>query len=437
MDGSSAGAQRYAPKSGGSDLAASSSQKPGAPPAVGGSVRSYAGSANRAASRYVPSGQVKGDALAKPAAGKPIANRTAAEKPLSPKLQPRAAASGVPGGSIASKRYASSDRLASTAARPLGGSSAHPALHDRIVNESVSVSPRLAPLSASAATGGACFNNPAHGCGWGWGWNHCGYGWNACWDPCCTTGFGFGFGWSSCFYFSSWWPYHCYSSSCWYDDWCYGWSRPWGYGSYWWWPETCYCPTYLVTAPVANTPVVYEHALSGEANAAPARSRELTPAEIAAKYVSLGDFYFKEGRFAEAVDAYTRARTNSPKDPTIDFVLADAAFATGDYHFAAFLIGESLKLDAEMAKSEADKRLFYGDVKVFEQQLDTLRKYLAEKPYDAMATLVLGYNLKFSGRPEEARKAFQRVVEIDPGNTTATLFLAALPPAGEKGEKKD
>lgn len=407
---------------------ASSNQKPAspAPLAVGGSVRSYGNNADRAAGRYVPNGGPKSEAVAKPSAGKPMTNGTAADKPLSPKLQLGKTAVAKPNGAT-NNRYVSADRATASPSKATAGVAPRPALRDRIVNESVSSpSPRL-----SAAATGACFSNPVNGCAWGWGWNHCGYGWNACWDPCCTTGFGFGFGWSSCFYFSSWWPYHCYNSSCWYDNWYCGWSQPaWGVGSYWWWPETCYCPTYLVGE--SSAPVVYERPLSEPNAAAPAHSRDLTPAELAAKYVSLGDFYFKEGRFAEAVGAYSRARTYAPKDPTIDFVLADAAFATGDYHFAAFLIGESLKLDAEMAKSEADKRLFYGDVKVFEQQIDTLRKYLVEKPYDAMATLVLGYNMKFSGRPEEARKAFQRVVEIDPGNTAATLFLAALPPAADK-----
>jgi hypothetical protein len=58
-------------------------------------------------------------------------------------------------------------------------------------------------------------------------------------------------------------------------------------------------------------------------------------------------------------------------------------------------------------------------------------RYVEEKPYDAMAHLVLGYNLKFSGKPKDAAKAFQRVLEIDPASRAARLFLDALtaPPA--------
>ena len=50
---------------------------------------------------------------------------------------------------------------------------------------------------------------------------------------------------------------------------------------------------------------------------------------------------------------------------------------------------------------------------------------LQDKSYDAAAWLVLGYNLKFSGDPEGARRAFERVAEIDPGQEAARTFLRA------------
>jgi predicted TPR repeat methyltransferase len=70
--------------------------------------------------------------------------------------------------------------------------------------------------------------------------------------------------------------------------------------------------------------------------------------------------------------------------------------------------------------------------------LQTLMHYLADKPYDAMAHLVLGYNLKFSGKPKEAEQAFRRVLEIDPASAAATLFLKALtePAPAEKPDKE-
>jgi cytochrome c-type biogenesis protein CcmH/NrfG len=171
---------------------------------------------------------------------------------------------------------------------------------------------------------------------------------------------------------------------------------------------------------------------------------EGTPESLAQKYVNLGDFYFREERFTEAADSYARARTYLPNDASLHFLLADAVFATGDYHFAAFLIGEAIRLDPAMARADADKRQYYGKPATFEAQLGKLEAYLKDKPYDAMGWLVMGYNQKFAGHPDEAKKSFGRVLEIEPENRSAKAFLEALenpapkpeaekPPADRKG----
>lgn len=298
--------------------------------------------------------------------------------------------------------------------------------------------PRLNPRSGYTAPGTRSY--------YGYGYNNHGYcsvpGWSS-WYGCnssmwMTANIG-SWWWSSSWCSPSWYYYG--SSSYWYNGWSYNWCRPrHRVSTCWWWPTSCYYPTYYygydpgydpgydyqptyVTV-VQNMPAAGTGEVVASAPApAPA---ELTPAELAQKYVGLGDFYFSEGRFSEAADAYARARTYAPGDPTILFVLADATFATGDYHYAAYLIGEALRMDPGMAGVEADKRLLYKDVKVFEAQLKTLESYLTEKPYDAMARLVLAYNLKFSGRGAEAIKAFERTLEVDPESSAARIFLAAL-----------
>jgi tetratricopeptide (TPR) repeat protein len=157
------------------------------------------------------------------------------------------------------------------------------------------------------------------------------------------------------------------------------------------------------------------------------KSNEATPESLARKYVELGDYYFKAGRFAEAVDAYSKARSYAPDDASVHFVLADAVFATGDYHFAAFLIAEALRLDPALASAETDKRSFYGDPKVFDTQMEALDRYLDIKPYDAQAHLVRGYNLRFSDKKDAAIAAFRRVLEIAEIHA-AQVFLDALVP---------
>lgn len=244
---------------------------------------------------------------------------------------------------------------------------------------------------------------------------HCGSGgfaWSfSLWHPWFVARAGF---WGDCH--RDWWWYRstCYSppSSC-----------------YWWYPSSVYCPTYLY---VPST-VVYRETTYVEAEPAPAiqpaaagGGKELAPRTLADKYLELGDFYFRAGRYDEAADAYARARTYAPNDAGLHLVLADAAFADGDYHFAAHLLGEALRLDPNLATVKFDKRTLYGNPADFDAQMASLDRYLADKPYDAMAHLVRGYNLLFSDRPLTAVAAFRRVLEIDPSQATASRFLAAL-----------
>lgn len=242
------------------------------------------------------------------------------------------------------------------------------------------------------------------------------------------------------YYYGAYWPYryygYCssYGYYSYYRPWCY----PYRYYGYSWWPRYCYLPSYHYYPSYYPSTVVvvgdgydtggageYAGEEGGETVVVGSRPAE-SAAALAEKYVNLGDYYFREGRFQDAADAYARARTYAPNDPSIHFVLADALFAVGDYHFAAYLINEAVRLDPDIARADTDKRVFYSDVKVFEEQMQTLLEYLGEKPYDAMAHLVLGYNLKFSGKKDEARLAFQKVLEIEPGNRAAQAFLMAI-----------
>ena len=239
-----------------------------------------------------------------------------------------------------------------------------------------------------------------------------------------------GFAWS----FSLWHPWFavraglwgdCHRDWWWYRSTCY--SPP--SSCYWWYPSSVYCPTYLYvpsTVIYRETTYVEEAPAAAIQPAAAGGGKELAPRTLADKYLELGDFYFRAGRYGEAADAYARARTYAPNDAGVHLVLADAAFAEGDLHFAAHLIGEALRLDPSLATVKFDKRTLYGNATDFDAQMASLDRYLAEKPYDAMAHLVRGYNLLFSDRPLTAVAAFRRVLEIEPSNATASRFLAAL-----------
>jgi len=282
-------------------------------------------------------------------------------------------------------------------------------------------------------------------------WYHCNTSlWHGYWNPshCHSTwnhyGWSFGVGCSTFSWsISLWQPFWYCRRSYW--DWCYqdalwsSWSQPY-YSTWWWYPTTTYCPTYLS---VPSTVVVYESAPAAApapapevvvarssvveaARGAPAAGTEELSAGLAKKYVELGDFYFRADRFRDAAEAYGKARSYAPDDAGVHFVLADAVFADGDWHYAAFLITEGLRLDPALASADTDKRTFYGDAKAFAAQMQALDAYLAKAPYDAQAHFVRGYNLAFSGDPMQALAAFRRVLEIEPGHRGATTFVDAL-----------
>jgi hypothetical protein len=250
-------------------------------------------------------------------------------------------------------------------------------------------------------------------------------------------GFHFGFGSGLRFGLYYYPYYYCSYYPRYYYNYCYDYARYWDcyYPSYsycWWWPRT-YCYTPIVYNYVYNDPgygsyatVAYGGSSYDRVTRVSAGSAPVSKEALAKQHVGLGDFYFKEGRFKEASESYLRALTDAPDDATIHFVAADALFAIGDYHYAAYMIGEALRLDPDLAAAEADKRTFYSDPLVFDAQMTTLRDYIESKPYDAAAQLVLGYNLKFSADREGAVRAFERVLEIDPGNHAAKTFLTAL-----------
>ncbi len=172
------------------------------------------------------------------------------------------------------------------------------------------------------------------------------------------------------------------------------------------------------------TPPVTEPVVEEEPPPAP--GRQLPPdadAALAEYQVSLGDEAFRDERYDDAVDAYLRAIMCVPDDATTYLVLADALFATADYHYAAYTIQKALRLDPTLAKAGTDKRTFYRDQKTFDAQLQRLRDYLAERPYDAAAHFVLGYNLVFSGRAAEVAAEFETVTSIEPGHAGAAAFL--------------
>ena len=87
-------------------------------------------------------------------------------------------------------------------------------------------------------------------------------------------------------------------------------------------------------------------------------------AKLADRFVALGDFYFREARFAEAAEAYARARTYAPDDATIlarSELCANQAMRVGRHAW-------SMQYHVEVEPDTVDN---WGKVPAYKQALES------------------------------------------------------------------
>ena len=85
----------------------------------------------------------------------------------------------------------------------------------------------------------------------------------------------------------------------------------------------------------------------------------------------------------------------------LHLILADALFATGDYHYAAYSLKKALELDGTLLETTLDKRTLYPDPREFDRQLEVLEQYVADHPVDDDARLLLAANYLLAKRPAQ------------------------------------
>ncbi len=227
------------------------------------------------------------------------------------------------------------------------------------------------------------------------------------------------------------WPGYC--SGYWWSS--YWW---WGYGSYWGYPRYPRYYYYGPFLPYSRTVVynVYQEPYEEEIYVEGEQEGELEPApegegvvpaapaqepagdqprlnRASDYYLTLGDRAFHDGRFGDAVHYYAKSVEYAPDEGILYLILADALFATGDYHYAAYALRQALQLDPGLATNVVDKHSFYADPETFDKQLAVLERYLEDHFLDDDARLVLGANYLFGGLPEKAVELLQSPFSAD------------------------
>jgi len=276
--------------------------------------------------------------------------------------------------------------------------------------------------------------------------------------------------WRWCPYVSWYYPSSYYDTYSWYPYYTQCLSYPYNryvyFGSG---PGNTYCPTYNYynDSPEEGGGVVnnyyYYHGdetpgteeaygtVAGEAAGRnlpevppPAPARVLSGAEY---FLRLGDEAFQAGEYEKAREAFKQALDSDSGSPVVYFALAESLLATGDYHHAAFMIREGLKLDPEWVNADLDRKSLYPSLDEFSKVQEKLDQYLTQHPFDPAAHFVQGYAHFFSDSPEKALESFQEAIRIQKEDMGARGFIEALKNSrsekprreivmGEAGEKK-
>lgn len=316
-------------------------------------------------------------------------------------------------------------------------------------------------LTVGVAVGGASIlysNGASSACAVPYSWyNYMNYCYNWCapyyYAGGCYSGFSFWLGWSwswgwgsASFGFGSpyWWSYPAsYCAPYWN-------CAPGGYyPNYWYYPSYASYPVYYsepvyypvpVSEPIVVEVPVYQQPAPAQApreDAAPAPEQRapaasgktpvVTSSKLADRYVSLGDVYFQLGRYDRALEAYEKAASFEPNDPSLQFIVCDALFANGRFSDTARAIRRALVLDPGLVESRADKRGFYARTGDFDAQIRVLEGWLVNHPDSADGWLVLGYNRYFRHELAAAREAFEKARDLASAEdrVAADLFLAA------------
>ncbi len=146
-----------------------------------------------------------------------------------------------------------------------------------------------------------------------------------------------------------------------------------------------------------------------------ATAPEANPRTEADRQIELGKAAFALGALGRAMERFKQAVTVAPAEPTAYFLLAQAQFALGKYPDAVSTIEAGLKIRPDWPQTRFRSREVYGaNAALFDDHLRQLRMALETAPDDPRLLFMLGVELWFDGKRDEAtrflKKAARRMI---------------------------
>lgn len=162
---------------------------------------------------------------------------------------------------------------------------------------------------------------------------------------------------------------------------------------------------------------------------------ELTPAERQAlieavltpktfdDYLTSGDFNFFMGNYSRASDAYQNAVTIKPDSAIALFDQGHAAFANGEYDFAALTLRKALTLEPNWGLANFRLSELFSNRQDLDQRILDLEHLNTLRHDNPAVQFLLAYVYYFDGRYEAAAQLFAKLEAESPDDKVADPLL--------------
>jgi Tetratricopeptide repeat len=155
------------------------------------------------------------------------------------------------------------------------------------------------------------------------------------------------------------------------------------------------------------------------------------PGAESARLIHLGKEAFADTDYGLAAQRFRQATVVLPNDSQSQFLLAQALFALGKFQDAVDAIDLGMAIEPNWPALNFRPLELYGThVAFYPDHLGRLEDVAKRFPNDPVVLFLLGYELWFDGRKDEARDQFRAALPAGADPIVIDRFLRALPPGG-------
>lgn len=140
-------------------------------------------------------------------------------------------------------------------------------------------------------------------------------------------------------------------------------------------------------------------------------------------YMNLGDFHFFMGNYSRAAESYAAAALLEPDEVIAKITEVHAAFANGEFSFAARRLREVLEAEPNLGLFNFRIEEFFGNRRDMDKRLTDLEHLTQLNPGNTRARMLLGYVYYFDGRFADASEVLAGVVKTSPEYQVADGLL--------------